>query len=139
MPPALRMKVPALLLAFDHVCGKTLPGDIDGVVGELRSTDRHQVGYERVEEPFFLLVSTDLFVVAGEFSELLARVDAELDTPIPQHFAGLTLVNLRIHVERGKQWIERRSRSVHQKGFIEAFMLDVAPLSPDVLITFVDL
>ena len=52
---------------------------------------------------------------------------------------ALPVVHLGIHVERSEQRIKRRSRSVHQKRFIEPLVLDIAPLSSDVFVTLVNL
>ena len=133
------MEVPALLLALDHVRGQIFPGNVGGVLGELGAADRHHVGHERIEEPFLLGALAGLRVVAAELAQLLARLDAELDAAVPQHLAGLALVNLGVHVERGEQRIERRGGRVHQERFVEALVLDVALLAADMLVALVDL
>ena len=78
-------------------------------------------------------------VEADELAELLPRLDAELDAAVPQHLAGLALVDLGVHVQRGEQRVERRRGRVHQERLVEALVLDVAALAPDVLVALVDL
>ena len=77
--------------------------------------------------------------MAHEFAQFLARLDGEFDAAVPQHLAGLAFVDLGIDVERGEQRIERGGRSVHQKRFVEALVLDIALLSAQVLVALVDL
>ena len=98
------------------------------------------VGHERIEEPLALRRSRPVLrVVPAELAQLLARLDAELDAAVPQHLAGLAGVDLGVDVERGEQRIERRGRAVHQERFVEALVLDEAPLALDVLVALVDL
>ena len=54
-------------------------------------------------------------IMAAELAQLLADLDAELDAAVPQHLAGLALMDLGIDVERGEQRIERRRRGVDQE------------------------
>ena len=139
MPCALGMEVPALLLALDHLGRDVLPGNIGEVVAEARAPDRHHVGDERIEEPLLLVAAAGLRVVVAELAELLARLDAELDAPVPQHLAGLAVVDLRVHVQGGEERVEGRGGRVHQERLVEALVLDEAPLAADVLVALVDL
>ena len=140
VPRALGMEVPALLLALDHLGREVLPGrrrSTSSVNCEPRIVTTS--GTNGIEEPLLLGASAGRLVVAAELAELLARLDAELDAAVPQHLAGLALVDLGVHVERGEQRVERRRRGVHQERFVEALVLDVAPLAADVLVALVDL
>src|SRR4029450_7754430 len=98
----LVIEIPALLLALDHFGRDVLPGDRLEILRELRVADRHHVRHKWVEEPPLFLVSTRCLVMTRELTELLARLDAKFDAAIPQHLAGLAVVNLGIDVERGK-------------------------------------
>ena len=134
------MEVPALLLALDHLGGQVLPGrrrSTSSVNCEPRIVTTS--GTKGSKNHFSSVAPAGLRVVAAELAELLARLDAELDAAVPQHLAGLALVNLGVHVERGEQRIERRRRGVHQERFVEALVLDEAPLAADVLVALVDL
>ncbi len=77
--------------------------------------------------------------MAAELAQLLARLDAELDAAVPEHLAGLAVVQLRVDVERGKQRVERRRGAVHQERFVEPLVIDEAPLPANVLVALVDL
>ena len=133
------MEVPALLLALDQLGGQALPRHVDGVGSERRAAHRHAVGHERVEEPLLLRIARSACVVVAELAQLLARLDAQLDAAVPQHLAGLALVDLGVDVERREQRIERRGRDVLQERLVEALVIDEALLPAQVLVALVDL
>ena len=139
MPRGVRVERPALLLALQDLGRQLLPRDVRRVLRELRAANGDDVGHERIEEPLFLGVAARRRIVAAELAQLLARLDAELDAAVPQHLAGLAVVQLCVHVERRKQRVERRRRAVHQERLVEALVVDEAPLPADVLVALVDL
>src|SRR5690348_5411744 len=110
MPPALGLEGPALLLSPQYFIRQIFPGHVGDVFSELRPADRYYVGHERSEEPFLLVASAGARVEGAEIAELLPNLDAERDAAVPQHLAGLPLVDLGVHVQRGKQRIEGRGR-----------------------------
>jgi hypothetical protein len=139
VPAGAGMEGPALLLALDDVRGEALPSSIFHVVGVLGAADRHDIGDERIEEPSLLRVAPVAFIEMNELPQLLAHFDAKLDAAVPEHLARLALVHLGVHVERCEQRVERRGRDLHQKGFVEPLVLDIAGLPADMLVLLVDL
>ena len=133
------MEIPALLLALDDVGRQILPRRVRHIRRERRPADRHRIGHERIEEPPFLRALPDPLVVVAKLAELLAGLDAELNASVPQHLAGLALVNLCIHIERREQRIEGRRGGVHQERLVEALVLDVTPLAAEMFVLLVNL
>src|SRR4030095_4758394 len=139
MPRGVGVERPALLLPFDDVGWHALPSHRRHVLHKRRVPDRHDVGYERIEEPLLLSAATGAHVVTAELPQLLAHLDAKLDTTVPQRFARPALVHLGVDVERREQRIEGRGRGVDEERLVEPPRLDIAPLSAYVVVPLVDL
>jgi hypothetical protein len=93
------MEVPALLFSLDHLSREILPARIGHIRCDVGAVNSDDVRHERIKEPFFIGILAVLFVKETKFSQLLARLDAELDAPVPQHLAGLAVMDLGVHVE----------------------------------------
>lgn len=93
------MEVPALLFSLDRLSWEILPARIGHIGCDVRAANSDDVRYERIKEPFFIGILAVLFVKETKFSQLLAHLDAELDASVPQHLAGLAIMNLGVHVE----------------------------------------
>src|SRR3954454_6261094 len=77
VPCSVWLEPPALLLLFDQLGWKTLPWHINPISCSVAAADRHNVGHERIEEPFLLGVFPGLLIVPAEIPQLLASLDAE--------------------------------------------------------------
>src|SRR4030095_6866973 len=113
MPRGVGVERPALLLPFDDVGWHALPSHRRHVLHKRRVPDRHDVGYERIEEPLLLSAATGAHVVTAELPQLLAHFDAKLDTTVPQRFARPALVHLAL---------TSRDANSGLKGEVEAWM-----------------
>ena len=107
------------------------------LVGGIRQP-RH-IRHKGIEKPAPRRIGFAPLEFRPDRPQLLAQLDAEPDGVVPQHFAGAALHHLRADIERGEQRIERRGRGVLQEAFVEAAMLDPAPLAANVAVFDVDL
>src|SRR5215207_3949457 len=105
----------------------------------LRAANCYGIRHEGIEKPSFLISAARTLVIVDELTEFLARLYAQLDAAVPKHLARLAFVDLGIDVQRGKDWIKRRRRNVHQERFIEPLVLNVPFLPLDMGIAFVNL
>ncbi|MNC56356.1 hypothetical protein D3C75_1059470 [compost metagenome] len=68
-----------------------------------------------------------------------ARLNADAHTLFPQALAALAFVHFGVHIQCGKQRVERAGGRVQHKGVIETLMVAVTILSFDVFVFFMDL
>src|SRR5260370_2871417 len=115
MPLAVRMELPALLLALDHVGRDILPARLHSIRCETRTIHCDDIRDERIKEPLLVVAAAGLRIIVTELAELLAGFDTELNAAIPQHLARLSLMDFGVDIERGEQRIKRRSRRVHEE------------------------
>ena len=139
VPGLARRERPKPGVAGEEIGRHMLPRNFVGRALERRVADRDPLRDEGIEEPAPRRVPLLLLEFAPDRAQLLAQFDPEPNRVVPQDLARSALHHLRADVERGEQRIERRGRGELHEAFVEAAMLDAAPLALDVPVAHMNL